>query len=306
MSTSIDQRSESLLLAIERINSRIESAQVQMSSGYRINKASDDPANTGLVITIQSMLSKSAQARLNMNRYSAEVNSAEASLSIAVDLIDRAIELAARAASDTFEADRRSLSSHARDLLQQMLGLASTSVEGRHIFSGGNDAQGPYILDLANPPTGVSAQSQFTPPRTILDATGVALPSALTADTIFNATDAVGNPLPENAFAALNQLRLALENDDTSEVQAALSNLQTASSHMNRQLAHYGALQQRLADARTVAEKFELGWATALSSVRDADIPAAAIELTQSKVNLQAAYSAAAQDQRLSLFDFLK
>jgi len=306
VTTSINPRSDSLLLAIERISGHIESAQAQMSSGYRINKASDDPASAGLVITLQSMLSKSGQAKLNLNRYSAEVNSAETSLSSAVELIDRAIALATQAASDTFKADRTSMSSQAADLLQQMVGLASTSVEGRYIFSGGADGKVPYLLDLANPPTGVSAQMQFTPPRTILDATGVALPSALTADTIFNATDSSGNPLPENVFAALNQLRLALENDDTSEVQSALDSLQSASSHTNRQLAHYGALQQRLDDAKAVAEKFELNWTAALSDVRDADIPTAAIELTQSQVHLQAAYSAAAQDQRLSLFDYLK
>ena len=305
MSTSIDPRSDCLLLAIQRINDRIQTAQAQMSSGYRINKSSDDPAGAGLVVTIQSMLSKSEQAKLNLNRYSSEVNSAETALSSAVDVLDRAISIATQASSDTFKADRTSLSSQALDLLQQMLGLASTSVEGRHIFSGGADGETPYVLDLANGPTGVSAQIQFTSPPTILDATGVALPTALTADGIFDAADSSGNPLPENVFSALNQLRLALEHDDTSEVQSALESLQAASAHMNRQLAHYGALQQRLDDAKTVAEKFELNWTAALSDVRDADIPTAAIELTQSQVNLQAAYSAAAQNQRLSLFDYL-
>ncbi|WP_321470706.1 flagellin [uncultured Paludibaculum sp.] len=299
MTSGISASAQRFLLDIKRLQDRGDRAQGQISSNKRVETASDDPVNLGTLMSLKSQLAKSVQARSNLGRFQSEVDMAETSLRQAVSLLDTAVTLASQGASTDSTADRSVLANQVRGLMTQMVSIANTNVEGRYIFSGGSDQKAAYAVNLSST-NGVDQTAQFIPGRQVQDALGNSLSTGLTADTIFNASGSDG------VFKALNDLRLALEQDSATDTQAAAAALDTASTYLNQQLAHYGDLQNQITTATNSAAKLELSWKTAISGIEDTDLAAAALEVTENKTAREAAYSAESGRPRTSLFDYLK
>lgn len=299
MTSGINANGQRFLLDMKRMQQRGDRAQQQISSTKRLVTASDDPVQLGTMLSLKSQLAKSAQGRANLGQFQTEVDTAETSLQQAVKLLDKAVTLGAQGSSSAAPVDRAALAVQVKGLLTQMVGIANTNVDGRYIFAGGMDQKAPYAVNLSST-NGVDATAQFIPGRVVQDPAGNPLPTGLTADTVFNASGSNG------VFKALNDLRLALEQDDPTATQAATAALDTASAYLNQQLAHYGNLQSQIADATAAANKAELTWKNALSGIEDTDMAAAAVEVTQNKTAREAAYAAESSRPRTSLFDFLK
>jgi len=138
-----------------------------------------------------------------------------------------------------------------------------------------------------------------------IKACGVTFPISMTAQELFDNSDANGNPTPQNAFAALNNLQLALASGDSASISTALGDVQSASTFLNQQLAFYGTAQNRITSALDLAQKFQLQDQTNLSNLQDTNAPAVALQLTQDSTDLSAAMSAQARMPTTSLFDYL-
>jgi flagellar hook-associated protein 3 FlgL len=106
-------------------------------------------------------------------------------------------------------------------------------------------------------------------------------------------------------FTAVNQLRVALEANDTIGIQNAEAALTQAGDYLNQQLGFYGAAQNRIAAATDLSQKMDLNLQTALSGKQDADLAQAILDLTQAKTQEQASLAARAQMRKTSLFDLL-
>src|SRR5262249_13037251 len=144
-------------------------------------------------------------------------------------------------------------------------------------------------------PTGVDRLIKTNATRQIQDPTGVSFAVAKTAQDLFDHRDALDNPAPDNVFAAVNSLYVALQHSDQPGITTAIASIEQSQTYLNTQLAFYGSVQNRIASASDLAKKFETQLQTTLSSQQDADIPAEVIQLTQSQTALNAAFGAEAR-----------
>jgi flagellin-like hook-associated protein FlgL len=103
----------------------------------------------------------------------------------------------------------------------------------------------------------------------------------------------------------LKSLQNALQSGDSTAIAQAIDQVHTASAYLNQQLGFFGAAQNRIDSAISLAKKFEIQAQTQLSGLQDADVPAEALEMTQETTALNAAMSARAKRPSTSLFDFL-
>jgi flagellin-like hook-associated protein FlgL len=134
----------------------------------------------------------------------------------------------------------------------------------------------------------------------------VPIATALTAQQIFDAQDSNGNPTAGNVFNAINQLLTGLQNNDQTAITNSASALQSASVYLNQQLEFYGETADRLQSASDLAQKFLTNEQASLGQVQDANIPAAALTLTQATTEEQAALSVEAKiQQQPDLFSLL-
>ena len=289
--------------------SQLQKAEVrtqrQISSGYRIQDASDSPSATPELIGLGSSLAASQAYQSNLDRVQAETTAADTALSSGISLIESARTLALQGASSTATAtDRQNLAGQVQSIQQQLIALANTTTEGRYIFGGDQDLSPPYQANAAAP-SGVTKLTAQTTTRVITDPSGQAVYQSASASTIFDHSDAVGVPRPDNAFVALQSLVTALQNNDASGTAAALTSLESASSWLNQQQATYGVAGSRIATEQTEIASGITSLQTRISAIRDTDLVQAATDLAQENTAQSAAFAAQAQIPRKSLFDYL-
>ena len=300
MITPLDANTQRFLNDLNQIADRMQVAQRQISTGIRVFKVSDDPDQVSNILQARASLGATEQIQFNLGRVKTEADTAEQTLQSAIQVVERARTLSAQAANGTQTAEtRQAAAQEVTSLLEQLVGLSRTSVEGRYLFSGDQDQQPPYSIDLtqANP---ISAYSGSAATRQVQHPNGSTFPVSKTAQEIFDASDPT-----RNVFAAVNSLRQALLNNDQTGIAAAIDTLTTAGAYLNTQLAFYGSVQNRIGDAIDYGSRLQVQLQTQLSDLQDADTTAAILELQQTTNSQQAALLARSRMPHTSLFDYL-
>ena len=305
MISNLDPSSEIFLADLLRGQRRVERAQREVTSGLRIQKPSDAPDEIDSLLQIRAARERNSQIQSNLAGAKTEADTAEKALATAANLIDRALVLTSQAlgAFQTAE-NRKSIADEVESLTEQIVASTGTAVDGRYIFSGDRDREATYQVDWTEA-TGVMQLVPVSATRRIEDPAGGSFAASRTAAEIFDARNADGTPASGNVFAALAGLRTALLNDDENALSVSLGLVRESSGHLNTQIAFYGSLQRRIQDATDFAAGYDTRLQAELGTKEDADIVAAALELSQANTQIQAALSARAKLPRTSLFDFI-
>ena len=300
MISNLDPSNQQFLNDLNRISDRMQNAQRQLSTGLRVSQVSDAPDVISTLLQARASLSATQQTLTNLGQTKSEVDAGEQTLQSAVSLFDQVQTLGAEGATDTATASTRTgLSKQLGSLLQQMVGLAGTKVAGRYIFAGDADQSAPYTFDSTQTPP-VSAYLDSDSTRVAQHPNGTTFPVALSAQQIFDSTDAT-----TNVFTSIASLQAALNNNDTPGIQAALGGMTKVGEYMNQQLAFYGITQDKVAEATDYGNTLQTQLQTQISNLESADMTAAIEELTQSQTQQQAALQSKASIPRTTLFNFL-
>lgn len=305
MLTNLTGPSELFIADLDRIENTLTKANQQVSSGKRIAVASDAPDDIQSLLQLRADQEQNTQIESNLSLANTEAQSADGALSSAIQFMDRALTLASQGATGTQTADTRaSIAQEIEGLQAEMVSASQTMVQGRYIFSGDQDGAPSYQLDL-NSANGVDLLSASPATRQVEEPGGGSFTASLTAQAIFDDRNADGSYASDNVFAALNNLRVALLANDQNGITQATGSLQLASQHLNNSEAFYGAVEDRLQNDTSFAQSQDVALATQISQKEDADIPTAAMELTQGNTELQAAFEMQAKMPTTTLFSFL-
>jgi flagellar hook-associated protein 3 FlgL len=306
MITNLNPESALFIANVNRIQQSIAEANNQVSSGKKINVASDAPDQIDTLLQLRANLQQNTQVQSNLTIATTDANAADSALSSAIQLMDNALSLASQGATATTDASGRlSIAQQIQGVQQQMVSYSQTTVQGRFIFSGDQDTLPVYSWD-STAPNPVVQESNPASTRVIQDPAGGSFPASQTAQTIFDDRDPVtGNPNQDNVFNALNTLYQALENNDTTGINNAIPLLKSASAQLNTMQAFYGNVEDRIQNATDFANNYNVQLQTQISQTEDADITSAATELTEGNTQLQAAFQMQGQMPHSSLFNYL-
>ncbi len=309
MLNGLNASTEQFLLDVDRLQKRSERAQRRLTSGLKVQNVSDSPDDVSRLLEARAGIERVKQTQQNLGRVKTEVDAAEKALENAVQLMDRARTLSTQGINGLASADtRHQLASEMQGLLEQMVTIAGTAVEGRHILSGDNDQTPPYVLDLTTA-KGVGDYQGTETLRQVADTSGLLFTCSQSADIIFDAADNT-----QNVFYAINGMRralLAVDNppdipDPTiPTLDQAAANLGSASQYLNQRLSQYGLYQNRVTEAIDTGTKMQLSLKQQVANLEEADLAEAATELSQMKIHLDAAYQTHAVASRKSLFDYI-
>jgi flagellar hook-associated protein 3 FlgL len=300
MLSTLSPAGQNFLAGLDQIQQNLQTAQTQLTTGLKINEVSDDPTQIADLWQTRSQLDQAQQIDSNLGQVQTEVNTGQSSLQSAVLLVQRAETLGAQGATDTADANtRQNLASELGSILQELVATANTQVAGRYIFAGDTDQTQPYSIDLtqASP---ISAYQGSSTTRQVQSPDGTTFPVALTAQQIFDSPNA-----QDNVFTSINNLMQGLLNNDDTAINSSISDVQTADTYLNQQLAFYGTVQDRTAAALTFGQNYTVQLQTQLSGVQDANAAEAITNMTQAQTQLQAAVQSEAQIPRTTLFDYL-
>ena len=305
MVTNLSPASEAFLVNMERVQQQVADATQQVSSGRKVNVASDAPDEIDAILQLRSNMARNSQIKSNLALATADADAADNALTSATKLMDRAVTLGSQAATFTLDATgRQGIAAEVQSLQDQMLAISRTAVQGRYIFSGDADGSPAYTSDptAAN---GVDRLLMTPATQRVEDPSGGSFAVGQTAQDIFDSRNADDSLAPDNVFAALNSLRVALQNNDTAGISAAVGSLHQASDHLNTSQAFYGSVENRITDASNFADRYDVQLQTELSQKQDADVAAQAMLMNQGNIQLQASFQMQAKMPRTTLFDFL-
>ncbi len=297
--------SQQFLTNLQLLQQQMAATQQQISSGTKISKPSDAPNSVGDVLQLESDLGHVNQVTANLNLVSGEVNSAESALQSATQLLDQVASLAAQGVGSTVSAtSRATFSQQVGQILSTLVSTSQTQFNGAYVFGGDQSTSPSYQLNLSNA-NGVDRLTTTQSTRLIQDASGITFAVSKTAQDIFDHRNPDDSLASDNIFAAVNSLRVALANNDQPGIRAAITSVKAAQDYLSQQLAFYGGVQNQITNAQDVAQKFQLQDQTALGQLKDTNMAAASVAMTQQQASYQAAIEAEAAMPKTSLFSYL-
>ena len=305
MISNLSPANEAFIANIDRVQRSVADAILQTSSGKRVNVASDAPNEIDTILQLRTDDVRNSQIQENLGVAQADAAAADGALTSATQLMDRATVLAAQGANFTLDATgRQNIAGEIQSLQEQMTSISNTTVQGRYIFGGDQDSTPPYAVDLTAA-NGVSQLTDSPASRQVESAAGGSFAVSQNAQDVFDSRNPDGTFASDNVFAALNNLRLGLLANDTSQITAASASVQLASTHLNTAQAFYGTVENRITDATNYSANYNVQIQTELSQKQDADVTSDALAITQGNTQIQAAFMMQSKMPNTTLFDFM-
>lgn len=243
----------------------------RLSSGFRINKSSDDAAGLAISENLKAQIRGARQANRNANDGISLVQVAEGGLSEISNMLTRLRELGVQSASDTIGDRERGFTNIEYQQLKQEIDRVAktTQFNGTPLLSGMGTQMDVQI--------GVN-NDQFN--------------DRITFDTTASNSTLEAMKLTEQSVGSKLQAR------------DSLTIVDEAINYVNGMRANFGALQNRLQTVSQTLMVSDENLSAANSRIRDADIAEESSKLAKNNVLMQAAtavLSQANQQQQLAL-----
>ena len=196
--------------AASSVNKEMEISMERLSTGKRINGASDDAAGVAIASRLSSEVRGTNQAIRNAMDAQSMIDTAEGAHDEIENILQRMRELAVQAANDTNDAnDRTSLKTEFDELVVEIDRIADvTTWAGQNLLTGtgGTGSSGSFSFQIGS---GTTSANQLSITIASLATSGSTLSvSALTLGSMTSATSAITSI--DAAITALNTQRASL------------------------------------------------------------------------------------------------
>jgi flagellar hook-associated protein 3 FlgL len=285
---------------LARTFNRMSEVQSQITSGKRLQRPSDNPAQVAVALE-----GRAAQRRLE--QHTANATDAAGWIRVTDDTLVGLQEQATQAKVRLTAAvnggnDATSLAAIAKDIenvRSSMIELANQSYQGRPIFGGTAAAtSAPYTA------AGVYVDGhEGTVYRTIDD--GVTLAVNVSTPAIFG-TRNEASPLSGDVFQVLDVMATAARTGDAAGMSASLTALTGAMDRMSEAQIQVGGASVQVDNTINRNEMMMTDVKDRLSSIEDVDLAESIITLKSSEAAYQAALAVTARVIQPSLLDFLR
>jgi flagellar hook-associated protein 3 FlgL len=292
---------ESAIENLQRRQRDMSEAQLQLTSGKRVNRASDDPTNAARAERSLAAVARveATQRALEASRNAMQLT--ESSLGDAGEYLQRARELLVSAGNGSFsDGERQALAAELRGVREQLLATANRSDGAGGYLFGGQGSQEPPFVDT---PAGVVFEGTAGRAQVVSgDALPIATDGAYTwmqsssGTSVFTALDQaiadLSTPgLSSVDFTARNVVNLA-------NVDASMNRVLAVRAEVGSMLNRLDSIEGRLADMRLANE-------TERSAAEDLDLTRAISDFRNQQSGYDAALQSYAMVQRMSLFQYI-
>jgi flagellar hook-associated protein 3 FlgL len=293
---------------LQKRQQALSDSQVQLTSGKRVLRASDDPSAAARAEREMAAMSRadSRMRALNAGRESMQLT--ETALGDAVELSQQAREKMVAAGNGTYsDPERKIIADALRDLRTQLLGVANRADgAGRSLFGGQGNTGEPF----ADAPGGVTYQGTE---GQLQAAAGEPMPLTTDGRAVWLQTDdpvVAGSKM--SIFDALQKTIDALNtpgqtptqvaqtvSEGISRIDATTTTLSSWRSHAGDALNQADGISSRLSQAKLDAQ-------TNRSDAEDLDMVAAISDFQSQQTGYSAALKTYATVQHMSLLDYLR
>jgi flagellar hook-associated protein 3 FlgL len=308
MRVTISNAFDRSISSLQKRQQQLSEAQEQLTSGKRVRRASDDPADAARA---ERALAAQARAEAQMRALDASRNAmqlTESTLGQAGELLQQVRERLVAAGNGSYtDSERRTLAEAIRGLRDDLLSLSNRSDgAGRYLFGG----QGADAAPLVDGPGGVTynaaagqlqaAAGESTPLSTDGRAAWLQAPDPASPGATLSVFDVLDQAVSELLTPGRTAAQIATTvRDGLGHVDAVAENLGRWRARAGEALNRIDAIGERLAQTRLDAQ-------TERSAAEDLDMLQAISEFQSRQTGYDAALKAYSMVQRMSLFDYLR
>jgi len=268
MAMSVRTNVASLMAAgnLAQTNKALSTTLGRISSGLRVNSASDDAAGLGVATNLETDAKSTSQAMRNANDGISIIQTAESASNEVVDILQRMRELAVQSSSETLDDDERSYISDEYDELESEIQRIANVTEFNGIeLSDGTTSEVDVQVGIQN-----ATSSRITIELgDLTTVTGLGLSTGLTLASVTGA-------------------------------QAAIETIDTALDSVNAYRSDLGSVQNRLDSAINNSQAYLEALSSAQSAIQDADFAHETSEMTKMQIMQQAGVAALAQAKNMN------
>ncbi len=284
--------------------------EIQLATGRKILRPSDDPVNSAVVLNLKDSIATTEQYLRNADMVTSSLSLQEATLEGVTENIQRARELALQGISGTNSSQsRRAIAMELRQIRAAVFNLANTRDEqGEYIFAGSKTPTAPGPFKSEDPRTAAVTFEGNDSNRQVPISVGQQIISRDSGVDVFGDFSSGDE---SDLFSTLGDLAEWLDPADPDNPQVASSNglVNQLDQGIERVLtvqSKIGARMNMIERHREVEERFIDKLKDSLSNINDVDFAEAISDFNMEQVGMQAAQQAYTKIQGLSLFDYLR
>lgn len=276
----------------------LDEVQQQISSGKRIQKPSDSPAQAVTSLDHRARLRRSEQLGRNADVATRWLGESDRALSTVMDRLNEARTALIQANGPGNDSTSRlAIADQLRSLRESLLETANSSISGRPLFAGTSATTKAYS------PAGVYQGDNATVQLPV--STDVTMTVSATGTAVFGTADPL-DPTNGDIFQLLDSLATAVQNGDSTAVSAGLAQIDSATTRAQTVQVQLGSRSSQLTDLRAAAAASDQDLTSSISELEDTDLAEAVIQLKTREAAYQAALQVTARVIQTSLLDFLR
>ena len=282
--------------AMERARRDLARLQEQMSTGLRVNRASDDAPAFMEARKMETLNKRYAQYLRSIDSAQAWVDHTQDALNGIADHVAEAYEQGIRVNGHVLDADgREAVASRVEAILAEVVDQLNTRHGDEYLFAGSRTTAQPFDVVA-----GVVVYNGNSAGRTRQIGDTQRLDVNIPGDSIHDT--GAGFTITES----LQNLADAIRSGDPALVETALEDVATARTHIVERGAEAGGIANRLDLAATQLRDATFRVTSRQSELEDVDIAAAIVEYQRVQTGFQAALTVTASVLQTSLLDYLR
>lgn len=274
---------------------RLEEAQLQVSTGKRVLRPSDDPSAINPLLRLRGEATALQQRSASLSQAGIHLTATEKTLGEMAGYLRQAKTLAVQANTGTIDASQREvLAGQIERLRDQLFSAANTEQGNRYLFGGTMTGEAPFS---AGPPVAYQGNSNRL---SIEVSPGSLFDISVSGDQMLNSGDGT------DMFANMTRLADAIRSGDTAVAGASMERVEADAVNLTALRGDAGSRIQylQMAQDRTVAQ---LDTVKAQQSAHeDVDLAEAILNEKAAETAQQAGLAMSARLGSLSLLDYLR
>ncbi len=275
------------------------------ASGQNINKPSDDPIASKLLVDVGDKLKLADQYDSNMSKATTWLNYTSTVLTGMSDIINQVSKVAGTVNSGSTDPTlRQSVHDQLVDLKSQLVDMANTQYGDQYIFGGAKNTTPPF--DITSPTNAYSGDSTQIGIEINQNST---ISLNITGDRLLKGTGSSPSYGSTDILATLDSLIKAVGDSSTASdvggISTSIIGLQDGTKQLNNATSDILSRTTRLSNMTTLNANIKNMFSSIVSNVQTVDYNKLGIELSQQQTAYSAALASTAKVQGLSLLNYL-
>ena len=283
---------------IQATSEQLIEAQRQVSSGKRLNKLSDDPADAASAVAERNALG-------SIEQYEQAADSVASRLSVIDSVMSDIVEKLTRAQSVAMSGQGSTKSTVQRDAAaQEMRGLKAallddlnTTFHGTYIYSGASATTAPYVAG------GGGAVAAYAGSATDME---IDVGDNRSVKIAFNGAAIAQGGAAQHLFDTLDDIIAAITAPDDAAITIGLRELQDAFTRATTAQSMLGNDMHEIDAQKLRLQQMKLSGTERLSKLENANMAEAITNMSNADAAYQAALAAVSATTRVSLLDYIK